>query len=145
MTNLRDGLKSEEMRAIDMFATGSMTADILSGAGLQVGAGEVGTTEIADAGVTAVKQSFAGTGSPPTGGHMVVGGDGTLGGGSVWVSFPKAFVSAPNVICSVTDIAVNKDVNVHIAAGSIDTGSFIAIGSAATTTFNYMAIGSGTF
>jgi len=64
---MKDGLRSEQMRSIDLLASGSLTADLISGAGLQVGAGEVGTAEIADAGVTAVKQSFAGTGSPPTG------------------------------------------------------------------------------
>jgi len=142
---MKDGLRSEQMRSIDLLASGSLTADLISGAGLQVGAGEVGTAEIADAGVTAVKQSFAGTGSPPTGGHMLQAGESILAGGSAWVVYPKAFTAAPVIVAQEINQAVNYDVNVHVAAGSVDTGSFIATGSDAATPFNWMALGSGTF
>jgi len=152
---MKDGLRSEQMRSIDMLAAGSITADLISGAGLYVGPGEVGSTEIADNAITAtqieassitsVKQAFASTGSPPTGGYILQAGAGTLGGGSVWVAYPTPFTAAPTVVTTITDIAVNKDVNVHIAAGSVDTGSFIAVGSDAASTFNWMALGSGAF
>jgi len=142
---MKDGLRSEQMRSIDLLASGSLTADLISGAGLQVGAGEVGTTEIADSGVTSVKQAFASTGSPPTGGYMFQAGESVLAGGSTWVVYPKAFTAAPIVVAQEINQAVNYDVNVHIAAGSIDTGSFIAAGSDAATPFNWMALGSGTF
>jgi len=142
---MEDGLKSEQMLAIDMLATGSLTAGILSGAGLQVGAGEVGTAEIADSGVTAVKQSFVTAGSPPTGGYKLQMGESVLSGGSAWVVYPTAYVGAPKIVTGIINQVANFDNENTIAVGSIGIGSFIAIGSAADTTFSWLAVGSGTF
>ena len=121
---MEDGLKTDKMRL------GSVTADYTD-----VGAGQISSLE----------QNFVSTGSPPVGGYIALGGSGTLSGGSTWVAFATPFVSAPNVVTGVTDQGANFDNENTISAGSIDTGSFLAIGSAAATTFNYMAVGSGTF
>jgi len=132
---MKDGLKSEQMKAIDLFATGSLTADLISGAGLHVGAGEVGAEE----------QNFVSAGSPPTGGYILQAGNTVLDGGSVWVAYPTTYVSAPEVVTGVINQAANFDNENTISAGSVDTGSFIAIGSAADTTFSWIAVGSGAF
>lgn len=121
---MEDGLKQDKMRV------GSMTADY---------------TDASAGQISSVEQNFVSAGSPPTGGNIVLGGDDTLSGGSTWVAYPTTFVSAPKVVVGVTDQAANFDNENTISAGSIDTGSFLAIGSAATTTFNYIAVGSGTF
>ena len=124
---------------------GSVTADILSGATTAVGAGEVGATELADDAVTANKAYFVSATSPVVGGYNVQAGTGTLADGSVWVAFSKPFIAAPVVVTQIDDQALNYDVKFRVCPGSVDTGSFLAVGSDATTTFNWIAIGSGTF
>lgn len=122
---------------------GSVTADILSGATTAVGTGEVGTTELTDSAVTSVKQAFVGLGSPPTGGYMIQGGAGILASGSLWITYPKAFTATPRVMpfpSSIETVWVSPQ-----DAANIHTASVLILGSAATGSFNWTAIGSGAF
>ena len=113
---------------------GSIIAALVSGATTLVGAAELGANE----------QGFVSATSPVVGGYNVQAGTGVTAAGSTWVSFPKAFVAAPTVV--IQQIESAEDVPAYTTAGSVDTGSFIATGSAAAAgSFAWIAIGSGTF
>lgn len=151
------GCRTDLQEEFGNIYAGSVITDVLSGATTAVGAAEIGSTEIAAAGVataniadsavTSVKAALVSTGSPPTGGFIVQMGNSTLAAGSKWVAFPKSFVSAPEVMTQIKDPedGLNYDVKFRVCPGSVDTGSFFAMGSDATTDFTWIAIGSGAF
>src|SRR3990167_130767 len=116
-------------------ATDSVTSVKLSGLG-------VSTAKIAKEAVTVPKQAFVGTGSPAVWGNGIQFGTGTLSAGSTaWIVYTPAFKAAPNIIAtSRNDSAINI-----IGAGSgtnTGTGSTLMVGTTASTTFNWIAVGS---
>lgn len=111
--------------------TGSAIIGLISGLTTAVGAGEIGTTELADNAVTAAKQVHTDAGTN------------VMSSGSRWVSFAETYTSAPTVVASYLNEPIDSDnIGTGIGAGSITTGSFIAVGSG-TSTGSFMWISFG--
>ncbi len=70
-------------------------------------------------------------------------GNNVLSGGSRWVTFTNSFSSTPTVTVSPIIEAVDWDVKYRVAAGSFNTGSFLAAGSHATGSFSWIATSAG--
>ena len=111
---------------------------------------EISNAELADSAASGIKVSTGfGTiyaGSPAAGGRQVYAGTSTTGGGSnAWVLFPGVtFAAAPTAIIPVNTLATANEGNTfYIATGSINAGSFYIESSVASTTFMYIAVGSG--
>jgi len=129
MTNLLDGLASGELRTVDLTATGSVQAALISGATTQVGATEIGTDEIADDAITAAKQVHTDAGTN------------VLSSGSRWVSFAETYTSSPSVVACPTNEPIDSDF-LYMGTGSVTAGSFIAVGSGTSTgSFIWIAFG----
>jgi len=66
-------------------------------------------------------------------------GENVLSGGSKWVAFGTAYGSAPSVVVSPITEAVNWDVKLRVAAGSVNAGSFLGVGSHVTGSFMWVS------
>ena len=142
---MRDGFTTDELKVVDISATGSGTFALLSGATTAVGAGEIGNAELAASACSGNKVDVtfptAYTGSPFAGGNTAQFGTGTLGAGSsVWVVFGKAFAGTPQVTLTHHDGATT---GVWVASGTRGVGSFQAAGATASRAFSWIALGSG--
>jgi hypothetical protein len=135
------GAHTELQEEFGTVVIGTATMDTANATDLVATAGTVGTAELADSAITSVKQAFVGTGSPPSGGHIVQAGAGILGAGlSIWLSFPKVFTSTPKVITSPGAIETT-----WVAPSTIMTASVLILGSPTVGSYNWIAVGSGAF
>ena len=145
MAGLNDGIPSGQIKATDITLTGSLLAEILSGATLQagttsVGAGEVGTSEIASQAITVPKQAFVGTGSPSAFGLAIETGATTIGAaGSGWAVFSSPFLATPVVTTgynapagSMASVPIKTTGSCLVSvfpAGAVGSVNWIAVGS----------------
>ena len=114
-------------------------------------ASEVGNAELANNSASGLKVSpeYAPhlAGSPGVAGTSLYAGTSTTDGGNdAWVVFPIStpFAAAPVAIVPVqTKATANEGNTFFIPAGSITAGSFYIQSSVASTTFMYIAVGSG--
>lgn len=124
----------------------TMVASTASGNTASFGASEIGNAELADNAGSGLKISpgfpVAAAGSPAAVGVSIYAGDSTTGAGSdAWVVYPGVvFAAAPKIVCQNTKQA---GATFFVPTGSTGVGSFYVQSSAASSTFNYYAIGSG--
>ena len=137
---MQDGLKTEN------FLGGSFIGDTISGVQFAVGPGEIGYAEMAS---NAISGAVVAAGGVGTIGKIFAGAldadTNTLSSGSRWVTFRSAFAATPFVMAGLTHNAAVANTGIEtnfVRAGSVAAGSFLAIGSPATYTFNWIAIGS---
>lgn len=72
-------------------------------------------------------------------GAKIQAGSGLLSSNIEWRVFSSAFAGKPTVVCTSTVSGINPAIWAN--AGSITAGSFCAIGSDATGTYNWIAVG----
>ena len=162
---IKDGLASKEFNSETVSGTNIYGADIV------VGAGTIGTTEIADSAISGTKlasgciinrfldsNACSGTkvsseystiaiGSPVAYGNSVQAGTGVMNitTGSIGVTFGKAFTGTPYVVASYklgnTVATIGSQI---LEIGSVSTSGFTAYGiTDGGSTFNWFATGSG--
>ena len=132
---MKDGIPTEEIHVTTISGTTAQFSDI------NLGAGAIGTAELADGAVTSTIQSFVGTGSPAAFGISVQAGSNSTTAGSIaWVAFGTPFVAAPvSILVSQAETLEG----IYAPAGSWTAGSFIAITESASQSFSWSATGSG--
>jgi hypothetical protein len=159
---LKQGLEELERHSLTLSGTTVYGADIIAGAGT------IGTTELADSSISGTKlasgcvinrfldtDACSGTkvsvgfptvsiGSPAAYANSMQAGTASfVNGGSVVVSFGKAFAGTPYVLATVNNSSVVTGSREVSVSGASVTG-FVAFGySTNGSNFNWLAVGSG--
>jgi len=89
-------------------------------------------------GTTIKVLSPAGTGSPTTWGAYVQAGSGVTTAGSIlWLVYPTAFVTVPNLVCT----SLNTNTPTSFTGSIRTTGSTLVVSTAASSQFSWVAVG----
>ena len=71
-------------------------------------------------------------------GAITQAGSGVLASNDAWITFPTSYAGMPTVL---TQNRSDVDADLHLSVGSLNVGSFHVIGTNATDSFSWLAVG----